>query len=83
MQNSLQQADSISRPITHLALQLYKTYIRTKLEYGCIIWGHAICHKNHMKQLEGTQRGALSLILQTMKSTPLEAIESGDGNNTN
>ena len=29
-----------------------------------------------MKQLEDAQRGALSLILRTMKSTPLEAIES-------
>ena len=29
-----------------------------------------------MKQLEDTQRGALSLELRTMKSTPLEAIES-------
>ena len=29
-----------------------------------------------MKQFEDAQRGALSLILRTMKSTPLEAIES-------
>ena len=29
-----------------------------------------------MKQLEDAQRGALSLILRIMKSTPLEAIES-------
>ena len=32
----------------HLALQLCKAYIRTKLEYGCIIWGHTIYQKNHM-----------------------------------
>ena len=29
-----------------------------------------------MKQLEDAQRGALSLIIRIMKSTPLEAIES-------
>ena len=29
-----------------------------------------------MKQLKDAQRGALSLILRIMKSTPLEAIES-------
>ena len=46
----------------HLALQLYKAYIRTKLEYGCIIWGHTIYQKKH-KQLEDVQRGALSLVL--------------------
>ena len=32
--------------------------------------------KNHRKQLEEAQRGALSLILWTTKSTSLEAIES-------
>ena len=58
------------------ALQLYKAYVRTKLEYRCIIWGHTIYHKNHMKQLEDAQRSALSVILRIMKSTPLEAIES-------
>ena len=44
------------------------------------IWTHNMgshhLPKNHMKQLEDAQRGALSLILRTMKSTPLEAIES-------
>ena len=28
--------------LPHQALQLYKAQIRTKLEYGCIIWGHMI-----------------------------------------
>ena len=32
--------------LPHQALQLYKAYIRTKLEYGCIIWGHTIYQKN-------------------------------------
>ena len=41
-------------------LQLYKDYIRTKLGYGCIIWGHTIYQKTYMKQLEEAQRGALS-----------------------
>ena len=62
--------------LSNQALQLHKAYIRTKLEYGCIIWGHTIYQKNHMKKLEDAQRGALSLILRTMNSTPLEAIES-------
>ena len=35
-----------------------------------------------MKQLEDAQRGALTLILRTMKPTPLEAVQS-DGNNIN
>ena len=51
--------------LPHQALQLHKAYIRTKLEYGCIIWGHTIYQKN-MKQPEDAQVGALSLILRTM-----------------
>ena len=35
--------------LPHQALQLYKAYVRTKLEYRCIIWGYTIYHKNHMK----------------------------------
>ena len=66
----------------HHKLQLHKAYIKTKLEYGYIIWGHTIYQKNHMKQLEDAQRGALTLILRTMKPTPLEAVQS-DGNNIN
>ena len=31
------------------ALQLYKAYIRTNVEYGCIIWGHTIYQKNPHK----------------------------------
>ena len=41
-----------------------------------ILWGHSIYQKKHIKQFAGAQRGTLSLIHRTMKSTPLEAIES-------
>ena len=50
--------------LPHQALQLHKAYIRNTLEYGCIIWGHTIYQKNHMKQLKDAQRGTLSLILR-------------------
>ena len=55
-------------------LQLYKAYIRSRLEYGCIIWSYKIDQKNHMKKLESAQRGTLSLILRTMNSPPANAI---------
>ena len=55
-------------------LQLYKAYIRSRLEYGCIIWSYKIHQKNHMKKLESAQRGTLSLILRTMNSPPANAI---------
>ena len=60
----------------NLAVQLYKSYIRSKLEYGCIVWGHSIYKKNHVAMLESAQKGALSLILCTLKSTPTDALES-------
>ena len=55
-------------------LQLYKAYIRSRLEYGCMIWSYKIHQKNHMKKLESAQRGTLSLILRTMNSPPANAI---------
>ena len=60
----------------NLAVQLYKSYIRSKLEYGCIVWGHSIYKKNHVAMLESAQKGALSLILCTLKLTPTDALES-------
>ena len=58
----------------NMAIQLYKAYIRSRLEYGCIIWVYKIRQKNHMNKLQSTQRSALSLTLRTMKSTPADSI---------
>ena len=60
----------------NLAVQLYKSYIPSKLECGCIVWGHSVYKKNHAAMLESAQKGALSLILHTLKSTPTDALES-------
>ena len=62
----------------YLALQLYKAFRRSKLEFNCTVWGfmiHNAKHK-HLKLLESAQRGAASLILRTMKFTPLDGLES-------
>ena len=60
----------------NLAVLLYKSYISSKLEYGCIVWRHSIYKKNHAAMLESAQKGALSLILCTLKLTPTDALES-------
>ena len=60
----------------HLALQLYKSFIRSRLEFGSIMWGFTLYQREHLKMLESAQRRALSLILRTMKSTPTEALEA-------
>ena len=56
----------------HLALQLYKAFIRSKFEFGCTAWGFRIHNAKHLKLLESAQRCATSLILKTMKSTPTD-----------
>ena len=60
----------------HLALQLYKAFIRSKLDFGCTVWGFRIHNAKHLKLLESAQRGAASLILKMMKSTPTDGLES-------
>ena len=59
----------------HLALQLYKSFIRSRLEFGSIVWSFKLYQKEHLKMLESAQRGALSFISRTMISTPTEALE--------
>ena len=40
------------------------------------MWGHSIHKKNHAAMLESAQKGGLSLIFSTLKSTPTDALES-------
>ena len=49
---------------------LYKSFIRSKLEYCCLVWGQKLYLHNNLQNIESVQRGALSLILRPFKSTP-------------
>ena len=40
----------------HLALQLYKTFIRSKLEFSCTVWSFRIHNAKPLKLLESAQR---------------------------
>ena len=60
---------------THLALQLFKVLLRSKLEFGSNLWSFRKHNAKHLKLLESAQRGAASLILKTMKSTPTDRLE--------
>ena len=55
---------------------LYKSFIRSKLEYCCSVWRHKLYLHNNLQNIGSVQRGALSLILQPFKSTPTIALES-------
>ena len=60
---------------TNLALQLYKAFIRSKLEFGSTLWSFRKHNAKHLNLLESAQRGAASLILKTMKSIPTDRLE--------
>ena len=55
---------------------LYKSFILSKLEYCCSVWGHKLYLHNNLQNIESVQREALSLILRPFKSTPTIALES-------
>ena len=60
----------------HLALQIYKAFIISKLDFGCSVWGFRIHNAKHLKLLESAQRDAASLILKRMKFTTTDGLES-------
>ena len=76
MQNSLQQVNSTSRTITTSSITTVQSLHKNQTRIWMHNMGSHHLPKKYMKQLEDTQREALSLILRTMKSTPLEAMES-------
>lgn len=59
-----------------LAIQIFKSFIRTKLKYGSIIWGGTIHNIKYLRLPEVAQEGALMLILKAMKFTPFETMEA-------
>ena len=58
-----------------LAIQIFKSFIRSKLDYGNIILGYTIHTTKHLTLLEAAQIGPLMLILRAMKSIPLREME--------
>ena len=58
-----------------LAVQIFTSFIPSKLEYESISWECTIYTDKHHRLLEVGQRNALMLILRTMKPTPTEVLE--------
>ena len=56
----------------HTLRTLYVAYIRSKIAYGCEVWGHAA--KTHITELEKIQNAALRLIIGALKTTPVHAM---------
>ena len=57
----------------NVMLQLYKSLILSKLDYGCFIYGSA--PKSYIKMLDPVQNEGLRLCLGAYKSSPIESLE--------
>ena len=54
----------------------FKSFIRSKLKYGNIIWVHTIHKIKHLRILGAAQKRALMVIPRTMKFIPLEIMKA-------
>ena len=55
-------------------LKLYRTLIRSKIDYGCYIYGAA--RKSYLKQLNTVHHEGLRLILGAFKTSPVDSLYS-------
>ena len=53
-------------------LHLYRALIRSKLDYGCIVYGSA--RKSYLQKLDPIQNNALRLCLGAFRSSPIESL---------
>ena len=53
-------------------LHLYRALVRSKLDYGCIVYGSA--RESYLKKLDPIQNNALRLCLGAFRSTPIESL---------
>ena len=53
-------------------LHLYRSLIRSKLDYGCIVYGSA--KESYIKQLDPVHNGALRLCLGAFRSSPADSM---------
>ena len=56
---------------TDFAVQVFKSFICSKLEYSNIIWVYAIYTDKHRRPLEAAQKCTLTLILNGLQSDKL------------
>ena len=53
-------------------LRLYRSLIRSKLDYGCIVYGTAA--KTHLQKLDPVQNSALRICTGAFRSSPTESL---------
>ena len=58
---------------TSMLLRLYRSLIRPKLDYGCIVYGSA--RKSYVQMLDPIQNQALRISLGAFRTSPIESLE--------
>ena len=54
-------------------IKLYRCFIRSKLDYGCIVFGSA--RKSYIQMLDPIQNQSLRLCLGAFRTTPVESLQ--------
>ena len=58
---------------TNMLLRLYRSLIRPKLDYGCIVYGSA--RKSYVQMLDPIQNQALRISLGAFRTSPIDSLE--------
>jgi hypothetical protein len=58
---------------TDTLLTLYRSLVRSKLDYGCIVYSSA--RKSYIQMLEPVQNQALRLCLGAFRTSPVESLQ--------
>jgi hypothetical protein len=58
---------------TATLLKLYRTLIRSKLDYGCIVYGSA--RKSYLQMLDPIQTQALRLCMGAFRTSPVDSLQ--------
>ena len=62
---------------TATLLKLYTTLVRSKLDYGCIVYGSA--RNSYLKMLDPIQNQAVRLSLGAFRTSPIESLQAESG----
>ena len=54
-------------------LKLYRSHVRSKLDYGCIVYGSA--RRSYLQALDRVQNGALRLCLGASRTSPIPSLQ--------